>query len=154
MTRNSSVPLAQVDDWIDHLVVSGYSWQSMSELLQASKDHLVDLRRDELALGSSDKAARLRALANDFGELLNRLSTVALAPDPAVVTIASNVPASAAPLDLKISPRRGPDLQSSRERIELVETLYRELAIVKQEAQTYTTVAARKQNIHNLSCGR
>jgi len=48
-------------------------------------------------------------------------------------------------------PGRRPDLKTSRDRIDLVDKLSRELAIVKRETQTYTTVAALKQKYPKFS---
>ena len=45
----------------------------------------------------------------------------------------------------KTPPRRTPDLKSIRERLELADSLARELAIVKQEIRTYCTVEALKR---------
>jgi hypothetical protein len=74
VTRESSVPMAQVDDWMNLLVQNGYSWQTMEQLVSASKAHLVDLHRQELAVGSSERTGRFDALATEFGELLTRVS--------------------------------------------------------------------------------
>jgi len=43
------------------------------------------------------------------------------------------------------TPRRTPDLQSSRERLALVETVARELAIVKNEVKAYCTADGLKR---------
>ena len=45
----------------------------------------------------------------------------------------------------RFRPRRTPDLDSSRERLALVSTLARELAIVKQEVKSYCTVDGVKR---------
>lgn len=84
VTRGSSVPLHDVDDWMDRLMRYDYSWGTMEELVSSSQAHLVDLNHHELAVGSLEQAARLDVLANKFGELLTRLSKAAgFAPVPA-----------------------------------------------------------------------
>jgi hypothetical protein len=84
VTRGSSVPLGQVDDWMDRLRQHGHSGESMEQLVSASKAHLVDLHRNELAVGTLEQAARFEALASKFGELLTRLSKLgAVVADPA-----------------------------------------------------------------------
>lgn len=74
VTRDSSVPAAEVDDWLDRLKQHGYAWDTMDGLLHVSIDHLTDLRRDELAARSLEQALRLEALIGDFEKLLAGLN--------------------------------------------------------------------------------
>lgn len=69
LTKDSSVPAAEVDDWLDRLKQHGYSWDTMVHLVRASRDHLADLRRDELATGTLDRALRFEALIREIDSL-------------------------------------------------------------------------------------
>jgi hypothetical protein len=93
-TRRLSVPLTQVDDWVDHLRQSGHYWETMEQLLVASKTHLVDLRNRELAAGSLDEAQRFDALEAKFGDLLSRVQQTEELSRPGTSAAPQGVPAT------------------------------------------------------------